>query len=212
MIIFIDESGDPGFKTEKDSSLFLVISLLIFDKEEDSVRTSQVIEAYRKKIKYASSYEFKFRKTRKKIIVGLLESVKHCKFRIRSIILDKSQVKLGKGINNKTLYYGLLIIALEKCLDSQQDIKVRLDGIAERELRNAWRTYLRNHLKERVIDFKLVDSKNDSLIQLADIIVGSTGRSYIAGKNDTNIYKDIIKEKIEEERVIKKDDLEPILK
>jgi len=212
MIIFIDESGDPGFKTEKDSSPFLVISLLIFDNEEDSVETSQLIEAYRKKIKYTSSYEFKFRKTRKKIIVGLLESVKHCKFRIRSVILDKSQVKLSKEIRNKALYYGLLIMVLEKYLDSQQDIKVRLDGIAERELRNAGRTYLRNHLKERRIDFKLVDSKNDSLIQLADILVGSIRRSYIFSKHDTNIYKNIIKGKIEEERVIKKDDLEPILK
>jgi len=212
MIIFIDESGDPGFKTEKDSSLFLVISLLIFDKEEDSVETSQVVEVYRKKIKYSSSYEFKFRKTKKKIIIGLLESVKHCKFRIKSIILDKSQTDLPKGVNKRDLYYYLLTSALESSFNDCTDIKVRLDGIAERELRNAWRAYLRSQIEEKRIDFKLVDSKNDSLIQLADIIVGSIRRSYILGKNDTNIYKNIIKGKIEEERVIKKDDLEPILK
>ena len=39
MIIFIDDSGDPGFKVEKGSSVVFVIALVIFDDPLDAELT-----------------------------------------------------------------------------------------------------------------------------------------------------------------------------
>ena len=212
MIIFIDESGDPGLKNKKDSSPFLVISLLIFENDEDSTEVARVIEEYRKRIKHSPSYEFKFRKTKRKIIIGLLKSIQSERFKIRAIVLDKSQTKLSRDVYKKDLYHALIALALEGCLKNNLRCKVRLDGIADREFRNSWRKYLRENLKRREIDFKLVDSKSDSLIQLADLVAGSIRRSHLYGKNDANIYKKIIQNNIEAEIILEKSDLEPILK
>lgn len=48
-------------------------------------------------------------------------------------------------------------------------------------------------------NIQFVDSKDNSLIQLADMIAGSIRRSYQDEKNDSTIYKQIIKRRIEEE-------------
>lgn len=46
---------------------------------------------------------------------------------------------------------------------------------------------------------KLVDSKNNGLIQMVDMIAGSVKRSYDESKTDSQIYKKIIKKHIEDE-------------
>lgn len=63
-------------------------------------------------------------------------------------------------------------------------------------------TYLRRELNsdERQImrNCKLVDSKGNVLVQMADMIAGSINRSY-GDKEDAQLYKDIFKEHIEDE-------------
>jgi hypothetical protein len=50
---------------------------------------------------------------------------------------------------------------------------------------------------------KLVDSKSDELIQMADMIAGCIRRSYDTSKSDANVYKDSIKKHIEDEWLFK---------
>ncbi len=213
MIAFIDESGDLGFKIEKGSSIYLVISMIIFNNEEDMGETISKISSYRKKMRYSSTYEFKFRKSNKKIILGLLNTVKSCKFTVKAIILKKKDIKESKLLKKAQIYDYLLLILLDKYLKEEMEIKIRLDGSADREFSKKLKTYIRKKsgVHKQVFDFKIIDSKNDILIQLADVVVGSIRRSYTKEKNDSDIYKSIIKKRIEEELVLGKDDLAPIL-
>ena len=48
-------------------------------------------------------------------------------------------------------------------------------------------------------NFKMVDSRKDVLIQMADMIAGSINRSQNKNKKDFKKYKGIIKKKIEDE-------------
>ena len=48
-------------------------------------------------------------------------------------------------------------------------------------------------------NLKFIDSKENVLIQLVDMIAGSIRRSYEEDKNDKHIYKEIIKKHIEDE-------------
>lgn len=44
MLIFIDDSGDPGFKLHKGSSNIFIIALVIFDDDLEAEKTSLSIK------------------------------------------------------------------------------------------------------------------------------------------------------------------------
>lgn len=44
MLVFIDDSGDPGFKTEKGSSKIFVIAMVIFKDNLEAEKTSLSIK------------------------------------------------------------------------------------------------------------------------------------------------------------------------
>lgn len=46
MIVFIDESGDAGFKTRQGSSRSFIIALIIFDNEFDAEVTDKIIDDF----------------------------------------------------------------------------------------------------------------------------------------------------------------------
>lgn len=59
MLVFIDDSGDPGFKLQKGSSLIFVISCIIFDEELEAEKSDRLI--YRRIIRKHIEDEWKFR-------------------------------------------------------------------------------------------------------------------------------------------------------
>ena len=63
--VFIDESGDSGFKTEKGSSEAFVISLIIFDEELEAEKTAVQIKEFKKSINKTLNYEIKFNKLKR---------------------------------------------------------------------------------------------------------------------------------------------------
>jgi hypothetical protein len=217
MILFVDESGDPGLKLKRGSSKYLIIAGVIFREVEEIRKATREIERFRQKFQYSSTYEFKFNKTKKRTKIGFLKSVKDCNFEIRSVVLDKSILSSSfrKQIE-KNLYDICFKVLLEDSVKDEKEVKVRLDGSAGREFRKTVTVSLRRFLNENKkggikLDLKVVDSKGDVIIQLADMVVGSIRRGYSKSKGDSNLYKGIIKEKIISEKTLKQSDLVSIL-
>ena len=52
MLVFIDDSGDPGFKFDRGSSRFFVIVLLIFNDELEAEKTAIAIKELRRSLKF----------------------------------------------------------------------------------------------------------------------------------------------------------------
>lgn len=81
--------------------------------------------------------------------------------------------------------------------------KIRIDGSGNRIFRRNFVSYLRKQLNStqtRIInDCKLLDSKQNVLIQLADMVAGSIYRSYQTDKIGHGQYKKIIEKNIEDE-------------
>jgi hypothetical protein len=209
MIIFIDESGDAGFKVIKGSSESFVIALVIFDDELDAETTSNIINDFKDKHGRSLRYEMKFNKLKKSERLAFLNIIKDCKFRIRTIVVQKESVEKSNLKTDPKFYYKFFLRQLlEHNSNTIEDAKLRLDGFGERKFKKAMNVYLRQNLnkktKERVIrDIQFVNSKNNSLIQLADMVAGSIHKYYQKNKNDSKIYKQVIKEKIEEEWIFK---------
>lgn len=181
VLVFIDDSGDPGFKLDKGSSSHFVIACIIFDDNLDAEETALRIKRLRRSLKWRDDHEFKFNKASKAIRLAFLEEVKGCKFRVRAIVADKSLVRSRELRRNKNKFYNYMIKeVLSKSAGSITNGSIRLDGHEDRAYKKAATTYFRQQANPRgavIKNMKFVNSKNDNLVQLADMVAGSILRT-----------------------------------
>lgn len=204
MLVFIDDSGDPGFKIEKGSSAVFVIVCVIFKDELEAERTAVAIKELRRALHFPDDVEFKFNKSSRRVREKFLQTVKVFGYVIRCIVLRKSLIRSEKLRSDRTSFYNYAIKSLlQYSGGSILEAKVRIDGSGDRLFRRNFITYLRKQLnskKRKVIkDCKLLDSRDNVLIQMADMIAGSIRRSYDDTKTDKNIYKNLILKHIKDE-------------
>jgi hypothetical protein len=203
MIVFIDESGDPGFKISKGSSLHFVVALVIFDEELFAEETALKIKKLRKKLNKSDQFEFKFNKCGQKIRKAFLHEIESCHFRIRAIVFNKEKIYSSFLRTSKESYYNFALRqVLEHNNKTINNAKLRLDGRGEKEFRKQLTSYLRKHLnyktKKVMHNLRFRDSKKDVLIQLADMVAGSIRRYYDQKTQDYAVYRKIIKLKEED--------------
>lgn len=196
MIIFIDESGDPGFKTSRGSSPHFVIAMVIFDDDLEAEEVALRIKRLRQSLKKSDKFEFKFNKCNKELRLTFLEEIKSCKYRIRAIIFDKEIIYSNYLRDNKENFYNFsLRQVLEHNHDTIKDAKIRIDGLGEKFFRQQLTLYLRQYLnsktKKVMKNLRFKDSKKDVLIQMADMIAGSIRRYYDKNTNDWDIYRKV---------------------
>ncbi len=114
MIVFIDDSGDPGFKVEKGSSKVFVIALVIFDDNLEAEKTSLSIKELRRKLKVSDYYEFKFNKCNSKFKKKFIELTKGFKYRARAIVVKKDVIYSSRFKNYKEDFYNYIIMQVLK--------------------------------------------------------------------------------------------------
>ncbi len=105
---------------------------------------------------------------------------------------------------NKNSFYSYFIKeALGHNGGSILNAKIRIDGHGDRIFRKSFLSYLRRELNSKdkhiIKNCKLINSKNNVLIQMADMIAGSINRSYNISKKDRQTYRAIIEKHIENE-------------
>lgn len=202
MFVFIDDSGDAGFKLEKGSSRHFVIACVIFDNPLDAEQTALAIKRFRETLGWSQQREFKFNKLAKRYRLAFLEAIKDQPFRVRAIVVDKKLTLNPELRENKQSFYNYIIKeVLSKSAGSVFDAKLRIDGMEDRRYKRAALTYFRQELgvKDRVIsDAKFVNSSGDNLIQLADLVAGSIHRSKQLDKTDSGMYLRIIGSRVED--------------
>lgn len=202
MLVFIDDSGDAGFKLEKGSSMHFVIACIIFDDNLDAEETALRIKRLRRSLKWRDDHEFKFNKANKDIRLAFLHEVKGCKFRVRAIVADKSLIRSPELRSSKHKFYNYMIKeVLSKSDGFIKDGRIRLDGHEDRAYKRAATAYFRQQANPKggvIKDMKFVNSKNDNLVQLADMVAGSILRTTQGNKTDSKIYLDVIKKRIED--------------
>ena len=204
MLVFIDDSGDPGFKLDAGSSRHFIVLLLIFDDELEAEKTAVEIKELRRTFGFPDDVEFKFHKSSKDVRVKFLQTVNPFRFRVRALVVDKKLIRSQELRTNKNSFYGYAIkTTLKYTNESVRDAKVRIDGGGDRIFRKSFLSYLRRQLNsgEQIVmkNCKMVDSKGNVLIQMADMIAGSVRRAYDQTKPDCKIYKAIVQKHIEDE-------------
>lgn len=204
MIIFLDDSGDPGFKIGKGSTSHFVIAMVIFDDELEAEKTAIAIKELKRKLGFSEYMEFRFFKNSKDVRIKFMETIKKFNFRVRCLIVDKAKIYSEELKNNKNSFYAYFIKeALKQSNNTILNAKIRMDGSGDRIFRKNFFTYLRRELNsdERKImrNCRMVNSKGNVLVQMADMVAGSINRAENIDKKDSRVYRDIIKSHFEDE-------------
>lgn len=116
MLVFIDDSGDTGFKFERGSSRYFVISLLIFDDDLEAEKMSVAIKQLKRDVGIGDHEEFKFNKSRDKNRELFLQTINYFSFRIRSLIVEKKFCIVLNYIK-RSLF---MLISSNRCLNFQE--------------------------------------------------------------------------------------------
>jgi uncharacterized protein DUF3800 len=192
MLIFIDESGDPGFKIDKGSTPVFVIAMVIFDDHLEAEKASLAIKELRRELKVNDKYEFKFNKTDGRFKNAFFHATCKYNFRVRATIVKKSIIYSSTLRNKKESFYNFIVMQILKQSKTIKHAKLRFDRRGEKLLRDEMRIYLSQQLDNKTndvfTDLKFVDSKQNTLIQLADMVAGSIAWAH-GGKSKIYLNK-----------------------
>lgn len=178
MYVFIDESGDPGFKVSKGSSPVFVAAMVIFNDAVAAQETRNVIDS--SPAKFINRGEFKFQKCDDNVRDLFFESVKNCRFRIRSIVVKKSIIYSPRLRTNKDTFYEYFVKSmLQHDGGVIKNATIIIDGSGDRNYRKELQAAIKRRMPNGALKkLKFSDSRNDSLIQLSDMCAGAIARSY----------------------------------
>jgi len=198
MLVFIDESGDPGFKMSKGSSPLFVVSLVAFTDVAQSVLAQEIIE--RVAAAHGIPNEFKFSQSRPEIrdaFFAALDPVDYC---VRAIVIEKEKIYSARLRTDKEAFYRYFVKTMLKFDNGLlKGAKVIIDGSGEQSFKRELSRYLKRHTGPGAIkDVRFSNSKNDRLIQMADMCTGAIARSYRANRADAWRRRHMIAEKIED--------------
>jgi hypothetical protein len=202
MLVFLDDSGDPGFKIEKGASSHFVIAMVIFDDPLEAEKAAVAIKTLRRELGFPDGTEFKFYKSRDDVRKRFLRAVMPFNFKVRCLVVDKAIIRSTELRTDKKSFYAYFIkLALQYSGSDIGLARVRIDGSGDRTFRRTFLTYLRREVNPttgdpKITDIRLEDSKQNVLIQMADMVAGSILRKYA---RDEDEYYDIIRDKISDD-------------
>lgn len=198
MLVFIDESGDSGFKLREGSSRFFTVALVVFEDHDDAIACDQRIQLLKRELGWKENDEFHFSRNREKIRKAFLEAVAPYNFFYYGIVLNKDIKKLwGKGFRDKSSFYKYACgLVFENAKEKLQHATVVIDASGSLEFKSQLQRYLRRRvnqsLTEKVIrKVKMQRSQSNNLLQLADYIAGVIHRT-VQKKKDAAGYHKII--------------------
>lgn len=195
-LIFIDDSGDPGFKGATSNN-FIMTSAVFIDPVI-ATEVNKVISNFRQSLGWQEETEFKFRKTNKQIIKQLLRAVCRYHFEVYAVYVDKSSYEGILPVFDREKLYNWTVKEL-LCIIPMDGALVKIDGRSSREHKLRIKSYLRHEINtgsRKIKSIKTEDSTKDNLIQLADLIAGAINRSMQPNKTDSKDYLAILETKI----------------
>lgn len=206
MQIFIDETGDPGFRIEDGSSRFFIVALVIFEDPAEADRAKSALNNLKKDWKKKESFEFKFTKLQRKLRLEVLEVANQFDFKVRAVIFDKVRMNELQLEHFKKNYYQYAIRSLLEHQDCQiKNSEIRIDSFGESYYRDKLTDYFNKHLcsspEETHKHLIFQDSKFNVLIQLADMVAGSLRKSFNKATDDSQVYRDVFSDHEEDIKV-----------
>lgn len=184
LFVYLDESGDTGFRFNKGSSRYFVITLLLVD---DPVPFAAAVADLRKRLGFADGNEFKFYSASHEVRMAFMRMLRRQDFRARTLVIDKTLMTRPHLQKRETFYSYLVKLILEHDHGTIADAMLILDqSVKSKKSKQQLATYLRRALNaERAVpkvrDIRYHDSRSDDLIQAIDMLAGAVYSRYHKG-------------------------------
>ena len=200
MFVYLDESGDTGWKFARGSSRYFVVTLLLVETPEPFYR---VLDQLRQALRFSSGEEFKFSKSSVAVREQFLRTIDPLAFQVRALIVDKQALTQAVLQNDEPFYSYLVQLALNHELISGATL-ILDESFRGRRPQEGLQTYLRRTLNTQVGSPKLTRivyrrSHTDVLLQVSDMVCGAI---YAAYARENPRYRAIIRQHIYEERAL----------
>jgi len=197
MLVFVDESGDPGLKIGQGSSRYFVVALVIFEDDDEAQAADDRIALLRREMRLDPLFEFRFNKCRRDFREQFLKAVAPYQFFYYGIVINKDPNKLwGGGFQHKeSLYKYTCSLVFENAKAFLSNATVIIDGSGSKDFRKQLERYFKRRINVPGQPFirkvKIEGSSRNNLLQLADMVAGAIHRSFGA-KGDSQLYRPII--------------------
>lgn len=183
MLVFIDESGDPGNSPAPNCSRFFTITLVVFHDHAEALRVEERIIELRRELRLPASFEFHFSKLRNEWRTRFFETTRGFRWTYFSAVINKAKL-YGPGFNVPDSFYKYTCgRAFELVGPYLREAIVVIDSSGNRRFREELKAYLRKRLgepdaegKRPIKKVKLEESHRNNLLQLADMVCGAVTR------------------------------------
>jgi hypothetical protein len=197
MLVFLDESGDPGMKVQQGSSEYFFVTLVIFDNNEEALRADHHIAALRQELRLDASFEFRFNKMNYRLRTRFLREMCGFEFCYFAVAVKKGLLTAQGFRFSESFYKVACRYVFTNAKKLLRDAVVVIDGSGSRVFQRQLVTYLRRGINPRnaelshIRKIKIEDSHRNNLLQLADMVCGALARSY-GDKSDARDYRELI--------------------
>lgn len=198
--IFMDESGDAGFKVGSGSSPDLCLAIVIFKSSESMDVTEHAMYELKREMGRRKTSEFHFNKESVGVRTTFCMGICQCPFAIRALTVDKSRIYADSHLRQspKHFYNFLTRMLLQHTFGSISDAVLYIDGRMDRELKTYLRQQLNTEGRKIIRETKFKESATTPLIQLADMVAGSVARAYRSDDKRDDRYFRILRPRIED--------------
>jgi hypothetical protein len=206
MLVFIDESGDPGMKGRSGSSEYFVIAAVIFEDNEEPQTCDLRINQVRSDWFGSRRFEFHFNSCSRDIRERFLAETAKFEYVYASFVFHKAKL-YGDGFQYKNSFYKYAVNLLFQNLKPYlKNAIVVFDRCGNRDFQYELKKYLTRRVNEKgreplVRKIKTNNSASNNLLQLADMVCGAVARYLRKTKPDHLIYRKIISHRELEMRV-----------
>jgi hypothetical protein len=197
MLVFIDESGDPGMKGKLGSSDYFVVTAVIFEDRDEAQACDSRIDAIRAEWFKGRPFEFHFNSCSRDIRQRFLVQTANFEYLYMSFIFNKAKLS-GEGFQYKNSFYKYAVNLLFQNLRPHlKDATVVFDRCGNRDFQQELKKYVGKRVNERgreqsVRKIKTNNSESNNLLQLADMVCEAVARFLRKSKQDHLDYRRII--------------------
>ena len=189
MWVFIDESGDTGFKFEANSSTHFVLTAVVFPDAAEAERCREDIRAFKRALRLPSR-ELKFNQSELAVRKAFFRAVAGRTFRVFSITIDKTAVDPRQFKPPEKLYHHAVRLLMAELLPDLTDARICFDRCGSKSFRSS----LRKTAKESFVGtlwpirhWTDLESGQDVLLQAADMFCGGIARDESGGKDGSQL-------------------------
>lgn len=199
MFVYLDESGDTGFKFNKGSSLYFVVTILL---TEDPIPLNSAIDDLRMQLGFRFNSEFKFYSSKEHVRTAFLQTLCRHDVLFRALVVDKRKITRPYLQKREVFYNYLLRQILEHDNDRIQNATLIVDQREKgKKNKQAVSTYLKSQLNTsangfgKIKDIKYHESHRDNLLQAVDMVAGAINAQYA---KDQPHYCRLIRSKLDD--------------